>query len=84
MSLHLTLAPCSLVQIISYKDKVSIIGGDSQFEGRVGFSSRMPSLDVSLYINNTQESDSGRYLCQVLTSDEGFAREISLDVKGKI
>nr|XP_020469193.1 endothelial cell-selective adhesion molecule isoform X2 [Monopterus albus] len=51
--------------IISYT-KGTISVGSSQFKGRVGFSTSMPSQDVSLYINNTQESDSGRYLCQVI------------------
>ncbi|KAK9536040.1 hypothetical protein VZT92_005858 [Zoarces viviparus] len=67
--------------IISYtKDSTSV--GSSQFKGRVGFSSRMPSRDLSLYINNTQESDSGRYLCQVISPDNpGLTAELSLDVK---
>ncbi|XP_019940867.2 endothelial cell adhesion molecule a [Paralichthys olivaceus] len=66
--------------IISYT-KGSMIFGSSQFKGRVGFFSDMPSRDVSLYINNTQESDSGRYLCQVILPNEGLTRELSLDVK---
>jgi len=58
--------------------------GSSQFKGRVGFSSSMPSRSVSLYINNTQESDSGRYLCQVIMpGNPGFTSELRLDVKGK-
>ncbi|TNN51790.1 Endothelial cell-selective adhesion molecule [Liparis tanakae] len=66
--------------IISYtKDSMSV--GSSQFKGRVGFSSVMPSRSVSLYINNTQESDSGRYLCQVIIPDHpGFTSELRLDV----
>ncbi|XP_019713293.1 endothelial cell adhesion molecule a [Hippocampus comes] len=67
--------------IISYT-KGSISVGSSQFQGRVGFTSRMPSSDVSLYINNTQESDSGRYLCQVIIPDNpGLTAELSLDVR---
>ncbi|XP_056267463.1 endothelial cell adhesion molecule a [Pseudoliparis swirei] len=67
--------------IISYtKDSMSV--GSSQFKGRVGFSSSMPSRSVSLYINNTQESDSGRYLCQVIMpGNPGFTSELRLDVK---
>lgn len=57
--------------------------GSSQFKGRVGFTS-MPSRDVSLYINNTQEADSGRYICQVIIpNNPGLTGELSLDVKGK-
>ncbi|XP_028321976.1 endothelial cell adhesion molecule a [Gouania willdenowi] len=67
--------------IISYT-KGSMSVGSSQFRGRVGFSANMPSRDVSLYINNTQESDSGRYLCQVIIPDNpGLTAELSLDVK---
>ncbi|KAI3373316.1 hypothetical protein L3Q82_006390 [Scortum barcoo] len=67
--------------IISYtKDSISF--GPSQFKGRVGFVTTMPSSEVSLYINNTQESDSGRYLCQIIIPDNpGLTAELSLDVK---
>lgn len=83
VSLHLTLALCSLVQIISYT-KGSMSVGSSQFKGRVGFTTSMPSRDVSLYINNTQESDSGRYFCQIIIPDNpGLTAELSLDVKGR-
>lgn len=55
----------------------------SQFEGRVGFISSMPSPDVSLYINNTQESDSGRYFCQIIIPENlDLTAELRLDVKG--
>ncbi|XP_077403761.1 endothelial cell adhesion molecule a [Vanacampus margaritifer] len=69
-------------QLIIAYTKGSISVGSSQFKGRVGFTSSMPSSDVSLYINNTQESDSGRYLCQVIIPDNpGLTAELSLDVK---
>lgn len=58
--------------------------GSSQFKGRVGFTNTMPSRDVSLYINNTQESDSGRYLCQIIMPENSGLTELSLDVKGKM
>ncbi|KAM8834479.1 endothelial cell adhesion molecule a [Synchiropus picturatus] len=67
--------------ILSYT-KGSMSVGSSQFKGRVGFSANMPSTDISLYINTTQESDSGRYLCQVIIpGNPGFTEELSLDVK---
>uniref|UniRef100_A0A3P8T1U8 Endothelial cell adhesion molecule a n=1 Tax=Amphiprion percula TaxID=161767 RepID=A0A3P8T1U8_AMPPE len=67
--------------IISYtKGFMSV--GSSQFKGRVGFANSMPSSNVSLYINNTLESDSGRYLCQVIIPDNpGLTAELSVDVK---
>lgn len=56
---------------------------DDQFVGRVGFISEMPSNDVSLYINNTHESDSGFYLCQIIIPDStDLSAELRLDVKG--
>ncbi|XP_054610280.1 endothelial cell adhesion molecule a [Dunckerocampus dactyliophorus] len=71
----------STQQIISYT-KGSINVGSPQFTGRVGFTSSMPSSNVSLYINNTQESDSGRYLCQVIIPDNpGLTADLSLDVQ---
>lgn len=55
-----------------------------QFKGRVGFISNMPSHDVSLYINNTQESDSGIYLSQIIIPNHSdLSAEIRLDVKGE-
>ncbi|KAL6099200.1 esam [Pungitius sinensis] len=67
--------------VISYtKDSTNM--GSSKFKDRVGFFFDMPSLDVSLYINNTQESDSGRYVCQVIRPvNSGVIAEINLDVK---
>uniref|UniRef100_A0A667XSZ8 Endothelial cell adhesion molecule b n=1 Tax=Myripristis murdjan TaxID=586833 RepID=A0A667XSZ8_9TELE len=46
-----------------------IVGhGQNEFTNRVGFSAAMPSANLSIYINNTQESDSGRYICSVIFS----------------
>lgn len=56
----------------------------SQFKGRIGFTARMPSLDVSLYINATQELDSGHYRCQVIIPKSPvFTAQLSLAVKGE-
>lgn len=78
------LTVCLLVQIISYtQDAISF--GSPQFEGRVGFQAQMPSVDVSLLINNTQESDSGRYFCQVVAPGiPSFTKEFTLEVKGNL
>ncbi|XP_072230933.1 endothelial cell adhesion molecule a isoform X2 [Leuresthes tenuis] len=67
--------------IISY-NKGSTSVSSPQYNGRVRFSDKMPSRDVSLYINNTQESDSGRYFCQVLFPNKaGVTAELILNVK---
>ncbi|XP_053187552.1 endothelial cell adhesion molecule a [Scomber japonicus] len=69
-------------QLIITYTKGSVRFGKSQFKGRVGFREEMPTRDVTLYINNTQESDSGRYTCQVIMPDrDGLTGEITLDVK---
>ncbi|XP_023818527.1 endothelial cell-selective adhesion molecule [Oryzias latipes] len=70
----------SIVLVISYNKGSTVYG--SQFKGRVGFVNQMPSQDVSLMINKTLESDSGRYACQVITSGTvPFVTEFSLNVK---
>ncbi|XP_043996966.1 endothelial cell adhesion molecule a [Gambusia affinis] len=71
----------STQQVISYI-KGTINEGSPQFRGRVGFLKAMPSRDVSLYINNTRESDSGRYVCQIIIPNvTGDPVEVVLDVK---
>ncbi|KAG7279042.1 hypothetical protein CRUP_031678 [Coryphaenoides rupestris] len=40
--------------------------GQNEFTQRVGFSVAMPSANLSIYINGTQESDSGQYICSVI------------------
>ncbi|XP_035010919.1 endothelial cell-selective adhesion molecule isoform X1 [Hippoglossus stenolepis] len=56
--------------------------GQSDYTTRVGFSAAMPSANLSIYINNTQESDSGRYVCSVLIPrSNGISGEIHLNVK---
>lgn len=74
---------CPPVQVISYT-KGTINEGSPQFRGRVGFLKAMPSSDVSLYINNTRESDSGRYVCQIIIpSVIANPAEVFLEVKGE-
>ncbi|XP_030599970.1 endothelial cell-selective adhesion molecule isoform X2 [Archocentrus centrarchus] len=56
--------------------------GQNEFTKRVGFSVAMPSANLSIYINNTQESDSGRYMCIVIIPGApGISGEMSLNVK---
>ncbi|XP_051520778.1 endothelial cell-selective adhesion molecule isoform X1 [Myxocyprinus asiaticus] len=68
-------------QIISYT--AGQIGmGSTEFRKRVGFTMSMPSANLSIYINNTQESDSGRYLCNVIIPGApGLSGELRLNVK---
>ncbi|XP_057177031.1 endothelial cell adhesion molecule a isoform X2 [Triplophysa rosa] len=66
---------------------ISYVGGQlshrsAQFAGRVGFNKAMPNTDLSLFINNTKASDSGRYMCQVIIPGaSGLTGELTLDVK---
>ncbi|KAK2912364.1 hypothetical protein Q8A73_006477 [Channa argus] len=56
--------------------------GQNEFTKRVGFSVAMPSANLSIYINNTQESDSGRYVCNVIIPGAvGISGEMRLNVK---
>lgn len=57
--------------------------GQNEFTKRVGFSVAMPSANLSIYINNTQESDSGLYVCSVIIPKAaGISGEMRLNVKG--
>ncbi|XP_051971409.1 endothelial cell adhesion molecule a [Xyrauchen texanus] len=66
---------------------ISYVGGElsqvrSQFSGRVGFTHPMPNTNLSLFINNTKASDSGRYMCQVIIPGApGLTGELTLNVK---
>ncbi|CAM4552383.1 unnamed protein product [Leuciscus chuanchicus] len=68
-------------QVISYSSgQIGI--GSPDFRKRVGFSMSMPSANLSIYINNTQESDSGRYACNVVIPGAiGLLGELNLNVK---
>ncbi|KAM6987260.1 endothelial cell-selective adhesion molecule isoform 3-T3 [Tautogolabrus adspersus] len=54
----------------------------NDFTKRVGFSVAMPSANISIYINNTQETDTGRYFCSVIIPKGlSISGEMSLNVK---
>ncbi|XP_068601863.1 endothelial cell-selective adhesion molecule, partial [Brachionichthys hirsutus] len=55
--------------------------GQNKFAKRVGFSVAMPSANLSFYINDTQESDSGLYVCIVIIPGAAISGEIRLNVK---
>ncbi|XP_038550009.1 endothelial cell-selective adhesion molecule [Micropterus salmoides] len=68
-------------QVINYSSG-EVGHGHNEFTKRVGFSATMPSANLSIYINNTQESDSGRYICSVIIlKSPGITGEIHLNVK---
>ncbi|KAM9455337.1 endothelial cell adhesion molecule a [Clarias gariepinus] len=51
------------------------------YVGRVGFVYKMPNNNMSIYLNNVVESDSGRYVCQlVLPNISVPPKELTLDV----
>ncbi|XP_067848413.1 immunoglobulin superfamily member 11 [Heptranchias perlo] len=63
-----TVAPLSNAnqpeQVILYQGG-QVISGATQFNSRVGFVVTMPSTSASIFINNTQLSDTGTYQCLV-------------------
>ncbi|XP_030648382.1 endothelial cell adhesion molecule a [Chanos chanos] len=66
--------------IISYTSG-SISQGGPQFQGRARFYHDMPNRNLSLFINNTQVSDSGTYVCQVLVPGAtSVSDQLSLNV----
>nr|XP_023681890.1 immunoglobulin superfamily member 11-like [Paramormyrops kingsleyae] len=71
-------------QVISYSSgQIGI--GSPEFRSRVGFALSMPSTNLSIFINNTQEADTGRYLCNVIVPGApGLSGELSLNVKGTL
>ena len=57
--------------------------GENEYTGRVGFSAGMPSANLSIFINSTQESDSGGYVCSVIVpGGPGLSGLMRLNVKG--
>ncbi|KAI2530972.1 IGSF11 isoform 8, partial [Pan troglodytes] len=47
-------------QVILYQGG-QMFDGAPRFHGRVGFTGTMPATNVSIFINNTQLSDTGTY-----------------------
>ncbi|XP_072515266.1 endothelial cell adhesion molecule a [Salminus brasiliensis] len=66
--------------IISYIN--GVVDHGTWYNGRSGFVHTMPNNNLSIYINNTVESDSGRYMCQViLPGSPGSPKELTVNVK---
>ncbi|KAF5906361.1 endothelial cell-selective adhesion molecule, partial [Clarias magur] len=53
-----------------------------KYKGRVGFVYPMPNNNLSIYLNDVVESDSGRYMCQLVLPETsvGSPVELTLDV----
>lgn len=52
--------------------------GAPRFHGRVGFTGTMPATNVSIFINNTQLSDTGTYQCLVNNLPDRGGRNIGV------
>ncbi|XP_015284883.1 PREDICTED: endothelial cell-selective adhesion molecule-like [Gekko japonicus] len=61
--------PRKLLQVLTYIEGKSKVE-EMYLKHRVGFLYPMPSSNVSIVINNTQEEDSGQYMCTVNLADE--------------
>ncbi|OCT72335.1 endothelial cell-selective adhesion molecule [Xenopus laevis] len=80
---HFVRAPLKEIQILKYLQVTSV--DDTQFKNRVRFAEPMPSKNISIIINNTQEIDSGVYKCLVNVPDDtsvggGNSGEINVTV----
>ncbi|XP_036074962.1 immunoglobulin superfamily member 11 isoform X3 [Rousettus aegyptiacus] len=64
-------------QVILYQGG-QIFDGAPRFHGRVGFMGTMPATNVSIFINNTQLSDTGTYQCLVNNLPDRGGRNIGV------
>lgn len=71
------LTYCFLSQVILYQGG-QMFDGAPRFHGRVGFTGTMPATNVSIFINNTQLSDTGTYQCLVNNLPDRGGRNIGV------
>lgn len=71
------LTYCFLWQVILYQGG-QMFDGAPRFHGRVGFTGTMPATNVSIFINNTQLSDTGTYQCLVNNLPDRGGRNIGV------
>ncbi|MBN3274879.1 IGS11 protein, partial [Polyodon spathula] len=64
-------------QVILYQGG-QVFNAAVQFNGRVGFVLMMPSTSASIFINNTQLSDTGTYQCLVNNMPDRGSRNIGV------
>ncbi|XP_055965362.1 immunoglobulin superfamily member 11 isoform X2 [Sorex fumeus] len=64
-------------QVILYQGG-QMFDGAPRFHGRVGFTGTMPATNVSIFINNTQLSDTGTYQCLVNNLPDRAGRNIGV------
>ncbi|XP_017399013.1 immunoglobulin superfamily member 11 isoform X1 [Cebus imitator] len=64
-------------QVILYQGGQTFDGAP-RFHGRVGFTGTMPATNVSIFINNTQLSDTGTYQCLVNNLPDRGGRNIGV------
>ncbi|XP_060054302.1 immunoglobulin superfamily member 11 isoform X1 [Erinaceus europaeus] len=64
-------------QVILYQGG-QMFDGATRFHGRVGFTGTMPATNVSIFINNTQLSDTGTYQCLVNNLPDRGGRNIGV------
>ncbi|XP_026961088.1 immunoglobulin superfamily member 11 [Sagmatias obliquidens] len=64
-------------QVILYQSG-QMFDGAPRFHGRVGFIGTMPATNVSIFINNTQLSDTGTYQCLVNNLPDRGGRNIGV------
>lgn len=68
---------CVCSQVIIYQGG-QVFSLANHMNGRVGFVSTMPSTSASIFINNTQLSDTGTYQCLVNNLPDRGGRNIGV------
>lgn len=75
---HLCSPFCDVpIQVIIYQGG-QVFSLANHLNGRVGFVSTMPSTSASIFINNTQLSDTGTYQCLVNNLPDRGGRNIGV------
>ncbi|NWR09774.1 ESAM protein, partial [Paradoxornis webbianus] len=67
------------VQILAYLGGVEKVA-ETDLQPRMGFLYSMPNQNISIFINATQEQDSGQYMCSVNVVDDAISSDRNVGI----